>query len=206
MAEIKVINREGQEIDKIKVRDEIFKGEISDTLMQLAVRAYMNARRAGTAVTKSRAMVKGSNRKIFRQKGTGNARMGRKRTNIRTGGGVAFGKKQRDFSIKLNKKIRRKALISALTSRFEDFIILDKLVLDRPKTKEMAGLKKSLNLPAKSLFVVGLPDTNLDLSIRNLENTKWVSQNYLNVFDLLYFDKIVFTKDAITDLDKRMEL
>jgi large subunit ribosomal protein L4 len=204
MAEINVINKDGVEIEKIKLDDSTFNGKVNDNIMQFMVRALLNNRRAGTAANKSRAEVHGSNRKIFRQKGTGNARMGRRRTPLRKGGGVTFAKKQRDFSIKVTKKVKRQAIISALTSRFGDFVVLDQLTIEVPKTKEIFNLKKRLGLPLKTLLVVKDSDINLDLSVRNLGSTKWVTQNYINVFDLLYFDKIVFTKDAILELNKRM--
>jgi len=204
MAEIKVINKDGAEIEKIKLDDSTFNGKVSNNIMQFMVRAFLNNRRAGTAANKSRNEVHGSNRKIFRQKGTGNARMGRRRTPIRKGGGVTFAKKQRDFSIKVTKKVKRQAIISALTSRFNDFVVLDQLTIEVPKTKEIFNLKKRLGLPLKTLLVVKDSDMNLHLSVRNLGSTKWVTQNYINVFDLLYFDKIVFTKDAILELNKRM--
>jgi large subunit ribosomal protein L4 len=204
MAEINVINKDGVEIEKIKLDDSTFNGKVNNNIMQFMVRALLNNRRAGTAANKSRAEVHGSNRKIFRQKGTGNARMGRRRTPLRKGGGVTFAKKQRDFSIKVTKKVKRQAIISALTSRFGDFVVLDQLTIEVPKTKEIFNLKKRLGLPLKTLLVVKDSDINLDLSVRNLGSTKWVTQNYINVFDLLYFDKIVFTKDAILELNKRM--
>lgn len=206
MAELKVLNKEGKEVDKIKIKDEIFKGEVNDYAIQMVVRNFLNGQRDGSAATKSRAMVKGSNKKIYRQKGTGNARMGRKRTPIRRGGGVAFAKVPRDFTIKINKKIKKNALLSALRTRFEDFIIMDSCKLEKAKTKEIVNIKKNLKLPQKTLFVLRENDEDFDRAVKNIEKTMWVSKDYINVYYLLYFDKIVFEKDAILDLEKRMEV
>ncbi|MCD6579016.1 50S ribosomal protein L4 [bacterium] len=206
MAELKVLNKEGKEVEKIKIKDEIFKGEVNDYAIQMVVRNFMNGQRDGSATTKSRAMVKGSNKKIYRQKGTGNARMGRKRTSIRRGGGVAFAKVPRDFTIKVNKKIKKSALISALRTRLEDFIIIDSCKLENPKTKEVVNIKKNLNLPEKTLFVLKDNNEDFDRAVKNIEKTMWVTKDYINVYYLLYFDKIVFEKDAILELEKRIEL
>ncbi len=205
MAEVKIINKEGKEVGTLTLSDSVFKTEIKEHLMQLAVRSYQNARRSGTATTKGKGEIIGSGRKLYKQKGTGNARFGQKRTPIRRGGGVAFPKYLRDFSIKMNKKEKNSALLSALSQRFADFMVLNELKVETPKTKEITQLKKKLSLPLKTLIVVKEPDIGIDLSVRNIPETKWVSEAYLNVYDLLYFDKIVFTQDAILGLEKRLK-
>ena len=204
MAKLKVINLKGEKVEDLKVSDTVFKTEVKPHLIQMEVRSFLNSKRSGTASNKGRSSKKGSGKKIYRQKGTGNARMGQRRTVIRRGGGVAFEKNPRDFSFKVNKKSKKNALRSALSDRMKSLTVLDKLEIKKPKTKQITDVMNGLKFQGKTLIVVSEPEKNLELSVRNLPTTMWVTQDYLNCYYLLYFDNILFTKDAVKKLDERL--
>jgi len=169
----------------------------------MAVVQYLANRRQGTKSTKTRSEVRGGGRKPWRQKGTGRARQGSIRSPQWTGGGVVFAPKPRDFSFKLNKKLKRLALKSALTSKVKEdkLVVLDSLELPEIKTKAMAGICGSLNLD-KAMFVMDGSNTNVIMSARNIPNIKTSAVNTINVYDILKHDSLVITKDAIVKIQE----
>jgi large subunit ribosomal protein L4 len=202
MIDVAVYNKEGKEIEKIQVDESLFGGEIRHALLKQALVMYHANKRVGTAATKSRGMVAGSTRKLFRQKGTGNARVGASRTHKRVGGGVAFAKTARDFSKSMNKKMRRLALDSALLAKMTSgsVVVVDQLSFDAPRTKEMASILRNLDVNRGCLLTVKENDKNVYLSARNIYKVDVSVVSDLNAGDVLNKQKVVFTKDAFEKL------
>jgi len=202
MIEVPVYNQEGQQVDTVAVDEKLFGTLIRKRLLKQAIVMYHANKRQGTVATKSRGMVKGSSRKIYRQKHTGRARMGTIRTATRRGGGVAFAKKPRDWSQKLTKKARRLARNSAILAKMTDnqLLLLDGLKIDRPKTKAMASVLGALNITGSCL--VGLEDYNRDLylSFRNIPQVDVMPVEDFNAFDILAHKAVVITRDGFTRL------
>jgi len=198
MATVAVFNMEGKQVDTLEISDEIFGVEVNEHAVHMAVVQYLANRRRGTKSTKTRAEVRGGGRKPWRQKGTGRARQGSIRAPQWTGGGLAFAPKPRDFSFKLNKKLKRLALKSALTAKVNEnkFIVLDELALPDIKTKDMVRVVGNLKLE-EALMVTASPDRNVILSARNLPNVMTAGVNNINVYDILRFDNFVATRDAV---------
>ncbi len=203
MANVIVYNTEGKEVGKVELNDAVFGVEINKHLVHMAVVGQMANKRQGTQSTKTRAEVRGGGRKPWRQKGTGRARQGSIRSPQWKGGGVVFAPKPRDYSVKMNKKERAIAVKSALTSRVEGqkIVVLDQLSFDEIKTKKMKELLGNFNLD-KALIVLDKKDDNVFLSARNLPKVRTVLSNSINVYDILKYDTLVLTKDAVAQIEE----
>ena len=195
MAKVAVYNMEGKEVDSIELNDSIFGVEINEHLVHMAVLQQLANNRQGTQKAKTRSEVRGGGRKPWRQKGTGHARQGSTRSPQWTGGGVVFAPVPRDYSFKLNKKEKRAALKSVLTSKVAEnkFVVVDELKLDEIKTKKFVQVMDNLKVE-KALVVLNDMDTNVIASAANIPTVKTAQTNELNVFDALKYDKVVVTK------------
>ena len=196
-------NISGKEVGSIDLNPAIFDVEISEHAVHMAVVQYLANQRQGTKSTKTRAEVRGGGRKPWRQKGTGRARQGSIRSPQWVGGGVVFAPKPRDFSFKLNKKLKRLALKSALTGKVKDgsLIVLDSIEMPEVKTKAMAGICTNLGV-SKALFVMAGSNKNVMLSARNIPTVKTAGVNTINVYDILHYDSLVVTKEAIEQIQE----
>ena len=203
MANVAVYNMEGKEVDKIELNDSIFCVEINEHLVHMAVLQQLANKRQGTQKAKTRSEVRGGGRKPWRQKGTGHARQGSTRSPQWTGGGVVFAPTPRDYSFKLNKKEKRAALKSALTSRVVEnkFVVVDELKMDEIKTKKFAEVLKNLNVE-KALVVLNDMDEKVIASAANIPTVKTSQINELNVFDVLKYDTVVVTKAAVATIEE----
>ena len=203
MANVAVYNMEGKEVDKIELNDSIFGVEINEHLVHMAVLQQLANNRQGTQKAKTRSEVRGGGRKPWRQKGTGHARQGSTRSPQWTGGGVVFAPVPRDYSFKLNKKEKRAALKSVLTSKVAEnkFVVVDELKMDEIKTKKFVQVMKNLN-SEKALVVLNDMDTNVIKSASNVPTVKTAQTNELNVFDVLKYDTVVVTKDAVKAIEE----
>ena len=198
MANVTVYNMEGKEVGTIELNDAVFGVEINEHLVHMAVVNQLANNRQGTQKAKTRSEVSGGGRKPWRQKGTGHARQGSTRAPQWTGGGMVFAPVPRDYSFKMNKKEKRAALKSALTSRVQanKLIVLDQLTMDAPKTKAMQNVLNSLNVN-KALVVTKENDANVVLSARNIPDVKTALVNTINVYDVMKYNTVVLTKDAV---------
>ncbi len=203
MAKVSVYNMEGSQVGEIELNDSIFGVEINENLVHKAVVAHLAAKRQGTQSAKTRSEVSGGGKKPWRQKGTGHARQGSTRAPQWTGGGVVFAPKPRDYTMKINKKEKRMALKSALTSRVNEnkFIVLDSLDLGEIKTKKFKAVLDGLKV-SKALVVTDRKDENVILSARNLPKVKTALTNTINVYDILKYDTMVVTKDAVNAIQE----
>ena len=203
MANVSVYNMEGSEVEKMDLNDNVFAVEVNEHLMHMAVVLQLANKRQGTQKAKTRSEVSGGGRKPWRQKGTGHARQGSTRSPQWTGGGVVFAPKPRDYSFKMNKKEKRAALKSALTSRVVDskIVVLDEIKFNEIKTKNFANVMKNLKLD-KALMVIGDNDANVILSARNIPDVKVSQPNTINVYDILKYDTLVVTKDAVAKIEE----
>ncbi len=203
MANVSVYNMEGKEVGKMDLNDAVFGVEINEHLVHMAVVQNLANKRQGTQKAKTRSEVSGGGRKPWRQKGTGHARQGSTRAPQWKGGGVVFAPTPRDYSFKLNKKEKRAALKSVLTSRVQDnkLIVLDELKLDAIKTKEFKKVMDNLNV-SKAMVVIGGQDENVILSARNLPTINTAVAENINVYDILKGDTLVLTKDAVAKIEE----
>ena len=203
MANVSVFNMEGKEVGTIELNDAVFGVEVNEHLVHLAVVQQLANNRQGTQKAKTRSEVRGGGRKPWRQKGTGHARQGSTRAPQWTGGGVVFAPVPRDYSFKLNKKEKRAALKSALTSRVVEnkIVVLDELKLDEIKTKNFVQIMKNINVE-KALVVLSDMDTNVIASAANIPTVKTTQTNELNVFDVLKYDTVVVTKAAVAKIEE----
>jgi large subunit ribosomal protein L4 len=203
MAKVAVYNMEGKEVDSIELNDSIFGVEINEHLVHMAVLQQLANNRQGTQKAKTRSEVRGGGRKPWRQKGTGHARQGSTRSPQWTGGGVVFAPVPRDYSFKLNKKEKRAALKSVLTSKVADgkLVVVDELKLDEIKTKKFVEVMNNLKV-SKALVVLNDMDTNVIASASNIPTVKTAQTNELNVFDALKYDTVVLTKDAVATIEE----
>ena len=203
MAKVAVLNMAGKEVDTIELNDAVFGVEINEHLVHMAVLQQLANNRQGTQKAKTRSEVSGGGKKPYRQKGTGHARQGSTRAPHYTGGGVVFAPVPRDYSFKLNKKEKRAALKSALTSRVVEnkFIVLDELKLDEIKTKKFVEVMNNLKVE-KALVVLNDMDANVIASAKNIPTVKTAQTNELNVFDVLKYDTVVVTKAAIATIEE----
>jgi large subunit ribosomal protein L4 len=203
MAKVSVYNMEGKEVGKIDLNDAIFGVKINKHLVHMAVVQQLANKRQGTQKAKTRAEVRGGGRKPWRQKGTGHARQGSIRSPQWKGGGVVFAPVPRDYSFKMNKKEKRLALKSALTSRVQDgkIIILDELKFDEIKTKRFQAVMDNLKV-SKALVVISENDVNIVKSARNLPKIKTAQPNTINVYDILKGDTLILTKDAVAIIEE----
>lgn len=203
MANVTVYNTEGKEVGSLELNDAVFGVDINEHLVHMAVVGQLANKRQGTQSTKTRSEVRGGGRKPWRQKGTGNARHGSIRSPIWKGGGVVFAPKPRDYSTKMNKKERAAAIKSALTSRVEEkkIVILDELSFDEIKTKKMKELLDNFEVN-KALVVLDKKDDNVFLSSRNLPKVRTILSNSINVYDILKYETLVITKDAVAKIEE----
>ena len=203
MAKVAVLNMAGNEVDTIELNDAVFGVEINEHLVHMAVLQQLANNRQGTQKAKTRSEVSGGGKKPYRQKGTGHARQGSTRAPHYTGGGVVFAPVPRDYSFKLNKKEKRAALKSALTSRVVEnkFIVLDELKLDEIKTKKFVEVMNNLKVE-KALVVLNDMDANVIASAKNIPTVKTTQTNELNVFDVLKYDTVVVTKAAVDTIEE----
>ena len=201
MAKVSVYNIEGKEVDTIELNDAVFGVEVNEHLVHMAVVNQLANNRQGTQKAKTRSEVSGGGRKPWRQKGTGHARQGSTRAPQWTGGGVVFAPTPRDYTIRLNKKEKRLALKSALTSRVNEnkFIVVDELSFAEIKTKKFAEVLK--NLKVEKALVVGA-DEKAALSARNIPAVKTASVNTINVYDILKYNTVVATKAAVASIEE----
>lgn len=204
MPKVAVYNTEGQQVDEMELKDEVFGMPVNGPLLHQAVQAYMANQRQGIQSTKTRAEVRGGGRKPWRQKGTGRARQGSIRSPQWTGGGVVFAPKPRDYSQKLPNKMRRQAMLSALSSkvRNNEIIVLDSLEMEEPKTAFIHGMLKKFNADKKSLIVVKCKDEMVVKSSRNIPGVKTTFAGSLNVYDILKYDNFVITKEAVKEVEE----
>ena len=203
MANVSVYNMEGKEVGTMELNDAVFGVEINDHLVHLAVVRQLANNRQGTQKAKTRSEVSGGGGKPWRQKGTGHARQGSTRSPQWTGGGVVFAPVPRDYSIKMNKKERRLALKSALTSRVQEnkLIVLEDLTLDEAKTKAMQTVLNNLNV-SKALVVLNEENKNVVLSTRNIPDVVTAYTNTINVFDILKYNTLILTKSAVASIEE----
>ena len=203
MAKVAVYNMEGKEVDSIELNDSIFGVEVNEHLVHMAVLQQLANNRQGTQKAKTRSEVSGGGRKPWRQKGTGHARQGSTRSPQWTGGGVVFAPVPRDYSFKLNKKEKRAALKSVLTSKVADgkFVVVDELKLDEIKTKKFVEVMNNLKVE-KALVVLDDMNENVIASAANVPTVKTAQTNELNVFDALKYDTVVVTKAAVATIEE----
>ena len=203
MANVAVYNIEGKEVGTMELNDVVFGVEVNEHLVHMAVVNQLANKRQGTQKAKTRSEVSGGGRKPWRQKGTGHARQGSTRSPQWTGGGVVFAPKPRDYSFRLNKKERRIALKSALTSRVQDnkFIVVDALKMDEVKTKTFANTLSNLKVN-KALVILNENDSNVVLSARNIPTVKTALTNTINVYDIMKYDTVVIDKAAVATIEE----
>ena len=203
MANVSVYNMEGNEVGKMDLSDAVFGVKVNEHLVHMAVVAQLANKRQGTQKAKTRAEVSGGGRKPWRQKGTGHARQGSTRAPQWKGGGVVFAPVPRDYTIKLNKKEKRAALKSALTSRVLEnkFIVVDELKLDEIKTKKFQAVMDNLKV-SKALVVVDADSSNVVKSARNIPTVKTAYVNTINVYDILKYNTVVATKTAVASIEE----
>ena len=197
MPNIAVVDMHGKQVGSMELCDSIFAVEVNVPAMHLVVRSYLAAQRQGTQSALTRGMVRGGGRKIYRQKGTGNARHHGNRAPQFRHGGVVFAPQPRDYVINVPKKVRRLALKSALTSKLNDMIVVDKIELAEAKTKLVAGMLKELGAEKKTLLVLPGKEDKIVRASKNIPFVKDAYVNTINVYDLLNTDKIVITKEAV---------
>ena len=203
MAKVSVYNMEGKEVESIDLNDAVFGVEVNEHLVHMAVVQQLANNRQGTQKAKTRSEVSGGGRKPWRQKGTGHARQGSTRAPQWTGGGVVFAPVPRDYSFKINKKEKRAALKSALTSRVEaqKFVVLDELKLEAIKTKDFVKVLNNLNV-SKALVVMGDKDVVIEKSAANVPDVKTTQATLLNVYDILKYDTVITTKAAVEKIEE----
>lgn len=198
MIDLAVYNTDGQEVESLKVDEAVFGGSVRYTLLKQAIVMYHANKRVGTAANKSRGMVAGSSRKLFRQKGTGNARVGNIRTGKRVGGGVTFAKSLRDFGKRMPKKQRRLARDSAILAKLlsNNVVVVDGLNFEKPKTKDFIGILNNLKIERSCLVTISSEDVNLCKSANNIPKVTVMPVDELNAGDICNYRKILFTKEA----------
>ena len=203
MAKGSVYNMDGKEVESINLDDAVFGVEVNEHLVHMAVVQQLANNRQGTQKAKTRSEVRGGGRKPWRQKGTGHARQGSIRAPQWTGGGVVFAPTPRDYSFKLNKKEKRAALKSALTSRVLEnkIVVVDELKMDEIKTKTFANVMNNLNVD-KALVVLADNDKNVVASAKNIPSIKTASTETINVYDILKYNTLVLTKDAVKNIQE----
>jgi large subunit ribosomal protein L4 len=205
MAVVDVINMSGNKVSQVELPDDIFNVDVKSSVLHEVVKMQLANRRAGTACVKNRSDVKGSTRKLFRQKGTGNARPGSIRSPLRRGGGVVFGPHPKSWGYTIPKKVRRLALKMALSTKLQgqSLCVIDNMDLDAIKTKNLAAVLKTINM-GKTLIVTDKENTNLELSARNIPNIKVMRTEGLNVYDILKYDKLLVIEPSIKGIEGRL--
>src|SRR5215217_5543499 len=204
MPVVKVKNLKNEEVGELELSDEVFGARLNKPLIYEAVKNYLANQRAGTSATKTRGDVSGSGRKLWKQKGTGRARIASLRSPLWKGGGNVHGPQPRDWSYNMPKKMRQGALRSALSERVREgnVFVVDAWSLETPKTKGFSQSLAKLGLSGKTLIVDSLDNDNLMLSARNLRHTKVVNSFGLNIYDLLYHDHLVLSRSAASELEE----
>ena len=203
MANVSVYNMEGKEVGTMELNDAVFGVDVNEHLVHMAVIAQLANKRQGTQKAKTRSEVSGGGRKPWRQKGTGHARQGSTRAPQWTGGGVVFAPTPRDYTIRLNRKEKRLALKSALTSRVQEkkLIVLEDLKFDEIKTKKMQAVLEALNV-SRALVILNENDQNVVKSARNIENVRTALTNTINVYDILKYNTVIVTKAAVATIEE----
>ena len=204
MASVKVYNMNGQPVSDLELNDEIFGIEPNETVMHAAVVNYLANKRQGTQSTLTRTEVSGGGKKPWRQKGTGHARQGSTRSPQWRHGGVALGPKPRSYSYSLNKKVKRLALLSALSSKCadNDIVVVDAIKTDEFKTKTIVNMLKALKVDEKALIVLDTADKKVIKSAANIPGVKTTQYNTLNVYDILNYNKFIVVKDAVAKIEE----
>ena len=206
MPVVKVKNLKSEEVGELELSDEVFGAPLNKALIYSAVKSYMANQRAGTSATKTRGDTSGSGRKLWKQKGTGRARIASLRSPLWRGGGNVHGPQPRDWSYKIPKKMRRGAIRSVLSERLREggLVIVDSFELSSHKTKELVATLDGLGLNKRTLVVDSIENGNLALSSRNLREITLVSPSNVNVYDLLTHEQVALTRDAATQLEKQL--
>jgi large subunit ribosomal protein L4 len=204
MAKMDMVNSSNEKVESLDLQDEIFSVEVKPHLFWEVVRNQMANRRSGTKKTKSRAEVNYTGAKLYRQKGTGRSRAGSARSGVRVGGGHIFALRPKDWSYKTPKKVRRQAVVSALAMKLAEskLTVVDSLSLDRIKTSDMAAILKSLDVQ-NGLIVIGQRDEKIEKSAKNIPFVKVLPVEGLNLYDILRYDKLILTKDAVEKIEGR---
>lgn len=205
MAAFDVYDRSGSILRSKELSDVFVNENVNEAVVHQCVVAYLANQRRGTASTKSRSEVQGSTKKLYRQKGTGRARAGDRKSPTRVHGGVAFGPKPRSYRQYTPKKIRRRGLHSALADKFQNdnCFIIEEFTLDLPRTKTFVEFLDAFDLEGKILFVVGTHQRNIYLSVRNIPQVNCCTWESLNIYDVLWHDRIVFTESAVEKLERK---
>ena len=207
MPEIDIVDINNKKVGTVEASGDVFETRVRDKLVQRYVMMQMASRRGGNAATKqNKGDLHGSNAKPWRQKGTGRARSGNTRSPVWRGGMTVFGPSPRNYSFSLSKKSKKLAIKSVLTDRFKNknISVLDSIILEQPKTKDVAAILKKLSLPNRTLFIISEKNRNFQLAVRNLPNTNVLLVDGLNVFDLLRHEKIICTKEALQKIEERL--
>lgn len=204
MANVSVYNMEGSEVGKMDLNDDVFAAKINEHLMHQAVVLQLANKRQGTQKAKTRSEVRGGGKKPWRQKGTGHARQGSTRAPQWTGGGMVFAPVPRDYSFKMNRKEKKAAIKSALTSRVSEnkFLVLEALKFDEIKTKKMVAVLNALKVQKALVVLDGEDNENVALSARNIAGVRVVPANGINVYDILKYENVVITKTAVSKIEE----
>jgi len=205
MSTVDIVNTKNEKVGEIELSEKVFDLEVKQHLLHDVVRQQRAAKRAGNACTKTRVEVRGGGAKPWRQKGTGRARAGTNNSPIWRGGGVTFGPKPRDYSFKLNRKVRKQALAMAMSARLQEgnLIIVDEFVMDAIKTKDFVSIMKDFDFE-NCLVITDGKSENLNKSARNVNGFKVLSTEGLNVYDILLHKKLMLVKPAVESLEKRL--
>jgi len=205
MSTVNIVNTKNESVGEIELNDDVFNREVKEHILHEVVRMQRAARRAGNACTKTRVEVRGGGRKPWKQKGTGRARAGTNRSPLWRGGGVTFGPKPRDYSFKVNRKVRQQAVSMALSARFQEgnLMVLDDFSMDQIKTKDFVAIMNILNVD-NGIIVTDNATENLSKSSRNVNGYKVMSSEGLNVYDLLLHKKVILLQPVIESLEKRL--
>ena len=206
MPVVKVKNLNNEEVGELDLSDGVFGVPLNKALIYSAVKCYLANQRAGTSATKTRGDTSGSGKKLWKQKGTGRARIASLRSPLWKGGGNVHGPQPRDWSYTIPKKMRRGAVCSVLSERLREggLVVVDSFDLESKKTKDFQATLNRLGLDRPTLLVDSLENENLALSSRNLQNVKHISTNGVNVYDLLAHEQVVFTRESVSELEKRL--
>jgi large subunit ribosomal protein L4 len=205
MATLDVYDRSGNILHQKDLSDEFVNATVNEAVVHQCVVGYLANQRSGTASTKTRSEIRGSGKKLYRQKGTGRARAGDRKSPTRVHGGVAFGPKRRSFRQRLPEKVRRTGIHSALADKLQNngCLLIENFTLQKPRTKDMIQLLDNLNLDGKTLFVLGQHDPDIYLSVRNIPKVNSCTWDKLNVYDILWHDRVVLTEDAAVKLESK---
>lgn len=207
MPTVKVRNLKNEEVADLELSDAVFGAEYNEGLVHAAVKNYLANARAGTVGTKTRGDVSGSGKKLWKQKGTGRARIASIRSPLWKGGGNVHGPQARDWSYSLPKKMKRGALRSALSERLREgnLVVIDEIIFSGPKTKDFVGALKSLGFGGRTLIVDTIDNDNLMLSARNVKGAKVIGSNGLNVYDVLYHEKLLVSRSAVEQITRALD-